>query len=73
MPLGSEKIRMLSLSPIPLYTVYVDIQAMTVKKIFLRILPNKIQNTTNSEYIYRKTVDYISRMAFDKNDLEGFQ
>ena len=45
MLLESEKIRMLSFSPIPLYTVYVDIQAMTFKKIFLRILPNKIQNT----------------------------
>ena len=28
---------------------------------------------TNSECIYRKKIDYISRMAFEKKDSEDFQ
>ena len=28
---------------------------------------------TNGECTYRKTVDYMSRMALEKDDLEGFQ
>ena len=27
---------------------------------------------TNGECIYGKTVDYMSRMALEKDDLEGF-
>ena len=51
---------------------------MTLKKNFLWILPDKIQNTvkyckmTNGECIYRKTVDYMSRMALEKDDFRRF-
>ena len=51
---------------------------MTLKKNFLRILPDKIQNTvrklkmTNGECIYRKTVDYMSRMTLEKDDFRRF-
>ena len=45
---------------------------MTLKKRFLRILPDKIQNTVrkllNDERICRETVDYMSRMALEKDD-----
>ena len=46
--------------------------SVTLKKRFLRILPDKIQNTVrkllNDERICRETVDYMSRMALEKDD-----
>ena len=52
---------------------------MTLKKNFLRILQDKIQNTVrklwrmaNGECIYRKNVDYMFRMALEKDDFRRF-
>ena len=75
--LESEKIWTLSFSS-TLFIEYEEIQAWHLKKFFFRILPDKIQNTvrklkmTNGECIYRKTVDYMSRMTLEKDDFRRF-
>ena len=69
---------MLSFPP-TLYIQYVEIQAWHLKNIFFGFYLTKFTmlqdnyKMTNGEYIYRKIIDCMSRMALEKTILEGFQ